>query len=302
MRYFKSIAIAFSLFTPSLAFPAMASKREHHSKRAATPATGEWAAPGPNDVRGPCVGLNTLANHGYLPRDGRNIGAIAIITAMDTYLGIKADFGSLQTIAAGFRGAFVFLPDLSLGLSSFDALTNSHNNIEHDASFTRNDVFFDLVASGVDPKSINNDALPTLHNPAVNVSQVEFVLGFSKDGQTMTVDDIADARHARLQSTVANNPTAVLESKQTGGLWREAASTSLVLGDSNGTVRVDWLRDWFINERLPTALGWKKRNPSAGIIDNVDFTSRYLNAEKLRNGNDVPGGTPELPIEFGSVL
>ncbi|KAH8806896.1 Chloroperoxidase [Flagelloscypha sp. PMI_526] len=29
-----------------------------------------YKAPGPNDLRGPCPGLNTLANHGYLPRNG----------------------------------------------------------------------------------------------------------------------------------------------------------------------------------------------------------------------------------------
>ena len=27
-----------------------------------------WKAPGPNDLRGPCPGLNALANHGYFPR------------------------------------------------------------------------------------------------------------------------------------------------------------------------------------------------------------------------------------------
>ena len=27
-----------------------------------------WQAPGPNDLRGPCPGLNALANHGYFPR------------------------------------------------------------------------------------------------------------------------------------------------------------------------------------------------------------------------------------------
>lgn len=26
-----------------------------------------WKAPGPNDIRGPCPGLNALANHGYFP-------------------------------------------------------------------------------------------------------------------------------------------------------------------------------------------------------------------------------------------
>ena len=34
--------------------------------------TGEyaWVAPGPNDIRGPCPGLNALANHGYFPHNG----------------------------------------------------------------------------------------------------------------------------------------------------------------------------------------------------------------------------------------
>ena len=34
--------------------------------------TGEyaWVAPGPDDLRGPCPGLNALANHGYFPHSG----------------------------------------------------------------------------------------------------------------------------------------------------------------------------------------------------------------------------------------
>lgn len=32
--------------------------------------THRWIAPGPNDIRGPCPGLNALANHGYFPRSG----------------------------------------------------------------------------------------------------------------------------------------------------------------------------------------------------------------------------------------
>lgn len=34
--------------------------------------TGEykWVAPGPTDIRGPCPGLNALANHGYFPHNG----------------------------------------------------------------------------------------------------------------------------------------------------------------------------------------------------------------------------------------
>ncbi|KAJ7755887.1 Peroxidase, family 2-domain-containing protein [Mycena metata] len=295
MRYSSpSIAIAFALVAPSLALPGMTFPRD------ATPAVGDYVAPGPNDVRSPCPGLNSLSNHGYLPRDGRNIHATAIISAMDNYLGLSMTFDFLQTFGAGVRGAFVLLPDLSIGLESYDALTNSHDKIEHDASFTRNDVFFDLVASGVDPKTIDNNNIPAMHNPPVNTTLIDLLVSFSKDGQTLTVDDIADARHARLQSTVAFNPTADLDSEQTGGMWREAGFVSLVLGDANGTVRVDWLRDWFVNERLPIELGWKK--PDAGLFDIVNWATTYEAAEKVRNGNNVAGGTPELPIQFGSVL
>jgi len=32
--------------------------------------THQFLAPGPNDKRGPCPGLNAAANHGFLPRNG----------------------------------------------------------------------------------------------------------------------------------------------------------------------------------------------------------------------------------------
>ena len=60
---------------------------KHHEKRQSGPGnipfttfsedqlvdvTGQyaWVAPGPNDIRGPCPGLNALANHGYFPHSG----------------------------------------------------------------------------------------------------------------------------------------------------------------------------------------------------------------------------------------
>ena len=42
----------------------------------------DFQEPGPNDSRGPCPGLNLLANHGYLPRDGQvNFGQVVNATA-----------------------------------------------------------------------------------------------------------------------------------------------------------------------------------------------------------------------------
>lgn len=41
-----------------------------------------FKAPGPDDSRGPCPGLNLLANYGYLPRNGYvNLGQVIAATA-----------------------------------------------------------------------------------------------------------------------------------------------------------------------------------------------------------------------------
>jgi hypothetical protein len=51
--------------------------------------TGEhaWVAPGPNDIRGPCPGLNALANHGYFPHNGV-VGLVEGWTATEQVYGM----------------------------------------------------------------------------------------------------------------------------------------------------------------------------------------------------------------------
>ncbi|KAJ6531461.1 Cloroperoxidase [Mycena vulgaris] len=74
----------------------------------------QWIAPKATDARSPCPALNTLANHGYLPRTGQNITALVA----------PAKFGLLS-------GSAPTTLDL-------DAL-KLHNLLEHDASLSRND-------------------------------------------------------------------------------------------------------------------------------------------------------------------
>ncbi len=44
-----------------------------------------YQAPGPNDSRSPCPALNALANHGYLPRDGKDITPEVLQRAVQVY-------------------------------------------------------------------------------------------------------------------------------------------------------------------------------------------------------------------------
>lgn len=47
-------------------------------------------------VRGPCPMMNTLANHGFLPHDGRNITRETLVEGLHDALNFKASLSSLM--------------------------------------------------------------------------------------------------------------------------------------------------------------------------------------------------------------
>ncbi|THV85047.1 Cloroperoxidase [Aureobasidium pullulans] len=81
--------------------------------------------------RGPCPGLNALANQGYLPRDGKNITLPQVEEALRISLHMEKALASSITRP---------LRPLLRKDGTFDlVLMRQHNVIEHDASFTRLD-------------------------------------------------------------------------------------------------------------------------------------------------------------------
>lgn len=100
-----------------------------------------FQAPGPNDSRGPCPGLNLLANYGYLPRDGYvNFGQVLEATARGFNMGTD-----LATVLA----TFAVLADgdlvteswyLGAGPNNVGGL-NRHSTVEADVSPNREDYY-----------------------------------------------------------------------------------------------------------------------------------------------------------------
>ncbi|KDR86161.1 hypothetical protein GALMADRAFT_132745 [Galerina marginata CBS 339.88] len=104
------------------------------------------------DIRGPCPALNTLASHGYLPRNG-------IVTPTQIINAVQEGF-NLENTFARFLVFSTFLVNGNpiTGLMSIGGATpltglnppkpatvgglNSHNNCEGDTSMTRADFFF----------------------------------------------------------------------------------------------------------------------------------------------------------------
>jgi len=88
--------------------------------------------PTESDIRGPCPALNALANHGYLPRNGRDITPQDLITALqhpNTYR-ISAPLARVLVY-----GGLFLIHELGFKIKpiTLHALAR-HNCIEHDAS------------------------------------------------------------------------------------------------------------------------------------------------------------------------
>ncbi|KAF7798185.1 hypothetical protein EIP86_009402 [Pleurotus ostreatoroseus] len=254
------------------------------------------------DNRAPCPALNTMANHGYLPRDGNGITAEKLIQAM------KECFNLSNTLAWFLtHGALGLLGQSTshgkqLSLHDFAR----HNGVEHDASLYHPD------AEGKEYAPIERDD--------------ELFAKFfadSKDGRVMAPLDIARVRarrqadypkdqtldfiHAELaRGEIAivlncfNNPDPELHAQGV-----PLADTSLLprfvqrlLGMKPNPattpiegVPIDRLRYWFEHERLPE--GWKPYHKTT--LRQTISTVNVLRSGIRRFSKDYPQGATTTP-------
>ncbi|KAL5322953.1 hypothetical protein ACEPPN_007478 [Leptodophora sp. 'Broadleaf-Isolate-01'] len=198
---------------------------------------------GEDKYRGPCPGLNALANHGFLPRDGQAI-SIDRLKAVLAYLRMS---GTLSNVLVS---AVVQVINSKPNRSTFDLQDLSiHGLLEHDASLTRLDVrdgdnvhfqpeLFELMLAdathGHDHKSQANE------------------------DDSYTIRDIARTRARRtLEHQKSNAPAVPLMSKLASIL--EAAAVPVCLGGGGINVSLTEMKTLFTEEKLPDWIV----NPSA---------------------------------------
>ncbi|CAK3937822.1 Aromatic peroxygenase [Lecanosticta acicola] len=121
------------------------------------PAPGDtvhyYQEPGPLDIRGPCPGINTMANHGFLARDGITTYN-ELVDAQQNVFNVGYDLANLLAIAGvGLDGDLVGTGKLSIGCDATSRTAtpgnvladelglDGHNHFEGDTSLTRNDYF-----------------------------------------------------------------------------------------------------------------------------------------------------------------
>ncbi|PQE11899.1 sterigmatocystin biosynthesis peroxidase stcc protein [Rutstroemia sp. NJR-2017a BVV2] len=219
-------------------------------------AVGDWSPAGPDDFRGPCPMMNTLANHGFLNRDGKNLTQDVVVNGLSAGLNFNT---SLATIM--FTQALPANPEPNATFFTLDQL-NRHNVLEHDASLSRSDAYFG-----------NNHVF---NQSIFDTSKVYFT------EPTITAAMLANAKVFRQIQSKSFNPnytfTATMEQFSLG----EMAAPIVAFGDKHAATANRTLVEYFFeNERLPTELGWNRPTDVIQLEDIAALTTVIGNATSL---------------------
>ncbi|KAI0763240.1 hypothetical protein BC629DRAFT_1543642 [Irpex lacteus] len=237
-----------------------------NSKCPATGATGvsphAFIPPQEGDSRAPCPAMNSMANHGYLPRDGKEINADIIVKALMKCFRLSKPLAWFLT-----HGALTLLNQGSGNFQLSDLAR--HNHIEHNASLYH-------------PDAAEREEYAPIHG---DPELLKLVFEDSEDGVIMTPEDIAKVRvrreltsnppldfiHAELARgeiaivlNMFNNPDPELHKTKNvpflrrttlGKIWKVLSRKK----DDPATTPLDGapierMRYWFEHERLPE--GW----------------------------------------------
>jgi len=231
----------------------------------------EFVPPKEGDSRSACPALNAMANHGILPRDGRNIPFTELTRTIRATFNFAPTFCwfvphfSADMLHKSYRKDTLDLSDLNL-----------HNGIEHDASLTRQDV------------ALQKDQ-GTPHIPFIQ-ELLSSASGKSKDGSALlTVDDLARFSAKRRADAKVSDPEFSLS------LFHKvfgSSNSSTLLTIFGGQVRD--LETILIEERLPE--GWEPRIRAKMGLTILTFNRTVMKVELgTRRHNPVSAPNAENP-------
>ncbi|KAF9265817.1 Cloroperoxidase [Marasmius fiardii PR-910] len=241
-----------------------------------------YQRPTTGDVRGPCPGLNTLANHGFLPRDGRNITIPVLLQAAAEGFNIHPEIMLVpvkMALFSTFETDHFSLDELSLP-----------GVIEHDASISRHD-----SALG-NNKDFDEELYQTLatSNPGVDY---------------YNVTSAAQVMKARLDHSLANNPKVTNTIKEFQTRAGEASLYLSTMGDpATGRAPKKFVDILFREERMPLEEGWKissvqiTRTLTTPLIGAVMQGSGWAPSEGQYPWTRLSPASPQNPIEAGTIL
>jgi hypothetical protein len=258
-----------------------------------------YIAPGPGDTRGPCPALNTLANHGYIPRNGF-CKTEEIIEGVMTGFNMEHDFACfLASFATMVRGN-PNLAMLSIGHPGdeippvpgcFDGPVAgglaTHGRFEGDVSMSRRDI------SQGDNVNFQNDVFDVL---------LLYTGKFGDDGpegkHTVLNDKVfAEFKYDTFLLDQARDPKLEYHiARQTSAFSEVGFALDLLAnGRLNNTISASEIGSFFRNQTFPK--NWSRRTNPAGLQILSTTGGKAMSAHPVppgmndKNGNyvaDVP--------------
>ncbi|KAH9971537.1 Cloroperoxidase [Lactifluus volemus] len=244
----------------------------------------EYNPPRPGESRCSCPALNAMANHGILPRDGRNI------TFRELTEKVRATYNFSPSFSVYVPRYIAHLLNRSYRTGTFDLSDiDVHNGIEHDASLVRRDPYHQtsqgmpdgpLVASllrcatGPPPKlqaSPSDPPLPPNDSPyfAVTAHVAKATTDFDLN-RTLTPGDLSRRLGERRRESAHDNAQY---SQDHGHKMFGSSNGSTLLTIFGGCVPD--LYTFLSEERLPD--GWESR-----VRDQMGLTLLTFNQTVLR--------------------
>ncbi|EJU01024.1 heme-thiolate peroxidase [Dacryopinax primogenitus] len=184
----------------------------------------EWHPPVEGDSRSPCPALNAMANHGILPRDGKNIP----FTVLNRKIRETYNFSPTFCLYVPLYMARLLGRSYTYGTLDLNDIA-VHNGIEHDASLFRHDTF-------LSPGGDQGKPCPDL------------VDGFFDcvHGDKVTVDDLARYSEIRRTDSRRKNGQFTLSTFHKLFASSNCATLIRIMGGSISDLKV-----WLYEERLP---------------------------------------------------
>jgi hypothetical protein len=215
--------------------------------------------------------LNALANHGFLPRDGKNISVFDLVSAL------RAGYKLSTPLAIFLALGGFFLLRRFRNLSLYEV--GRHGRVEHNASLVHSDT---PAGEKYAPTEIHKDLVDLLIGDAQTVVEPGEGTETREKRRLMAACDVARARIRREK-----------ESCPLDGVHAEIArgEMGIILGvmemkaGGKAGVPIEWMREWIGEERIPAE--WKPKH-AQGLFDTVKRSKAIRQAmDEIRKSEEA---------------
>lgn len=179
--------------------------------------------------RSPCPAINTVANHGFVNRDGMSVRNTDLAAALTEVFGVDVSF-SLGAMEAQKEAG---LPVTENGDGTFNIdLFSWYGQFDHEASLLRKD--------------------PSAEEPQPQFDQDLFddLASLSEDGETITKEMLAEHQQNQIKASRTSLPDSF--DIPVTGLGQQATVTMLFGNDDNlETASLDFIKSFYDENRIP---------------------------------------------------